>query len=122
MRVLVVDDNRDAADSMGLLVESAGAATLVAYSGESAIEAIEDFKPTVVLLDLGMPGMDGFEACRRIRQKYGQKVLIVALSGWGQESDKQQAQRAGFDTHLTKPADPSVLEAALSAFGSRGLP
>jgi len=114
MRVMIVDDNHDAADSMKLLVEFAGAVVQVAYSGESAIDAIELFKPSVVLLDLGMPGMDGFEVCRLIRQKHGHEIAVVALSGWGQHSDKVQAQRAGFDAHLTKPADPSTLEAEIS--------
>ena len=114
MRVMIVDDNHDAADSMALLVQFAGAATHVFYSGETAIEAIDSIKPSVVLLDLGMPGMDGFETCRLIRQKYGHEIAVVALSGWGQNSDKLQAQRAGFDAHLTKPADPSILEGELS--------
>jgi len=114
MHVMIVDDNHDAADSMALLVQFAGAATHVFYSGETAIEAIDTIKPSVVLLDLGMPGMDGFETCRLIRQKYGHEIAVVALSGWGQNSDKLQAQRAGFDAHLTKPADPSILEGELS--------
>ena len=120
MRVMIVDDNHDAADSMGLLVEFSGAIAQVVYSGESALEAIEKFKPSLVLLDLGMPGMDGFEVCRLIRQKYGHEIAVVALSGWGQNSDKLQAQRAGFDAHLTKPADPSLLEATISKWGSAG--
>jgi PAS domain S-box-containing protein len=114
MRVMIVDDNNDAADSMALLVQFAGAATHVFYSGETAIEAIDGIKPSVVLLDLGMPGIDGFQTCRLIRQKYGHEIAVIALSGWGQDSDKLQAQRAGFDAHLTKPADPSILEAELS--------
>jgi PAS domain S-box-containing protein len=120
MRVMIVDDNHDAADSMGLLVEFSGALAHVVYSGESALEAIEKFKPSLVLLDLGMPGMDGFEVCRLIRQKYGHEIAVVALSGWGQNSDKIQAQRAGFDAHLTKPADPSLLEATISKWASAG--
>ncbi len=116
-RVMIVDDNHDAADSMALLVQFAGAATQVAYSGESAIVAIENFKPAVVLLDLGMPGMDGFEVCRLIRQKFRDEIAVVALSGWGQNSDKLQAKRAGFDAHLTKPADPAILAATLFEWG-----
>lgn len=114
-RVMIVDDNHDAADSMSLLVQSVGAVVQVAYSAASAIEAIETFKPSIVLLDLGMPSMDGYEACRLIRQKHAHEMAIVALSGWGQDSDKQKAQRAGFDAHLTKPADLSVLEATISS-------
>jgi CheY-like chemotaxis protein len=122
VHVMIVDDNHDAADSMGLLVELAGGTPRVAYSGESALAAIESFKPSVILLDLGMPGMDGYEVCRLIRQRHGHEIAVVALSGWGQISDKVQAQRAGFDAHLTKPADPSVLEAEISKWVSGGSP
>jgi PAS domain S-box-containing protein len=118
VRVMIVDDNQDAADSMGLLVQLTGAVAHVAYSGQSALEAIEQFNPSLVLLDLGMPGMDGFEVCRLIRQKHGHEIAVVALSGWGQTSDKIQAQRAGFDAHLTKPAYPSTLEATISRWAS----
>jgi CheY-like chemotaxis protein len=121
-RVMIVDDNHDAADSMALLVQSVGAVVHVAYSGASASEALETFKPSVVLFDLGMPSMDGCEACRLIRQKHAREIAILALSGWGQDSDKQKAQRAGFDAHLTKPADPSVLEGTISSLVSGALP
>jgi CheY-like chemotaxis protein/anti-sigma regulatory factor (Ser/Thr protein kinase) len=109
LRVLVVDDNHDAADSMALLVEQSGAVVRVAYSALEALEAVGGFMPQVVLLDIGMPGMDGYEACRRLRALHGDRFAVVAVSGWGQESDKQLAQRAGFDAHLTKPADPRQL-------------
>jgi CheY-like chemotaxis protein len=120
-RVMIVDDNHDAADSMALLVQFVGAVVHVAYSAASAIEAMNRFNPTVVLLDIGMPGMDGYEACRLIRQKHGNEIAIVAVSGWGQDSDKQLAQRAGFDAHLTKPADPLVLEATIASLVSGAL-
>jgi PAS domain S-box-containing protein len=116
-RVLIVDDNHDAADSMGMLVGFAGATTRVTYSGPEALELIDSFGPDVVLLDIGMPGMDGYEACRRIRAKYGDRIAVVAVSGWGQQSDKEFAARVGFDAHLTKPADPDVLTSTIARLG-----
>jgi PAS domain S-box-containing protein len=113
-RVLVVDDNHDAADSMAMLVEFAGGTTRAVYSGAAALELLEAFGPDVVLLDIGMPGMDGYEACRRIRAKYGDSISVVAVSGWGQQSDKDFAARVGFDAHLTKPADPEALAATIA--------
>jgi signal transduction histidine kinase/CheY-like chemotaxis protein len=117
LRVLVVDDNHDAADSMALLVEQSGAIVRVAYSAREALETVGGFMPQVVLLDIGMPGMDGYEACRRLRALHGDRFAVVAVSGWGQESDKQLAQRAGFDAHLTKPADPQVLASTIARLG-----
>jgi PAS domain S-box-containing protein len=119
LKVLVVDDNHDAADSMSLLVEQCGAQVRVAYSAREGLETIGAFMPDVVLLDIGMPGMDGYEACRRLRALYGDRLSVVAVSGWGQESDKELARRAGFDAHLTKPADPQVLAATIARFGAR---
>ena len=85
----------------------------VAYDGPSALLALADFKAAVVLLDIGMPGMDGYETCRRIREKWGMRVGVVAITGWGQESDKRSALQSGFDAHITKPADPTKLEEVL---------
>ncbi len=113
-RVLIVDDNQDAADSMALLVELGGALVRVAYSAEQGLELIAESPPDVVLLDIGMPGLNGYEACRRIRAKYGHRITLIAVSGWGQDADKQLALNAGFDTHLTKPADPETLEQTIS--------
>jgi PAS domain S-box-containing protein len=112
--VLIVDDNHDAADSMALLVQLEGARTNVAYSAEAALAAIETQKPDVVLLDIGMPVMNGYQACERIREKHGRGIVLIAVSGWGQDGDKQLAQRAGFDAHLTKPADPETLGRTIS--------
>ena len=103
-RVLVIDDNRDAADTTAMLVEALGGSVAIAYDGENGIMRATEFKPHVVLLDLGMPGIDGYDTCRRIRRSLGAHVFIVALTGWGQEQDKDEALRAGFDAHLTKPA------------------
>jgi CheY-like chemotaxis protein len=116
-RVLIVDDNHDAADSIAMLVEFAGAVTRVAYSARDALDALETFGPQVVLLDIGMPGMDGYEACRRIRARHGDSISVVAVSGWGQQSDKDLAARVGFDAHLTKPADPDALIGTIARLG-----
>lgn len=113
-RVLVVDDNRDSAESLGTLLRLLGADVHVVYNGPDALEALAAYKPTVVLLDIGMPGMDGHEVARRIRQRPElQEVALVALTGWGQEEDRHRSQLAGFDHHLVKPADISSLETLL---------
>jgi PAS domain S-box-containing protein len=109
-RVVVIDDNEDAADTMALLVEELGGGTRVAHDGQNGLRAVAEFRPDVVLLDIGMPDMDGYEVCRRIRQEpYGQDMMIIAVTGWGQEQDEQRAIESGFDAHLTKPADPAAL-------------
>jgi signal transduction histidine kinase len=105
LRVLVVDDNQDAADALGDLLTHYGSEVQVSYLAEPAIELLDDFDPSIVLLDIGMPNVDGYEACRRIREKKGAAVRIVALTGWGQEEDRRRASDAGFDAHLTKPVD-----------------
>jgi CheY-like chemotaxis protein len=117
-RVLIVDDNHDAADSIAMLVEFAGGTTRVVYSAKDALDILDSFRPRVVLLDIGMPGMDGYEACRRIRAMHGDAIAVVAVSGWGQQSDKDLAARVGFDAHLTKPADPEALTATISRLGT----
>lgn len=109
-RVLIVDDNRDAAESLGMLLQVYGCEVAVCFDGNEALEVARDFKPEVVLLDIGMPGMDGYETARHLRaSERGSEMLIVALTGWGQKEDKQLAQEAGFDRHFTKPIDPSAL-------------
>jgi PAS domain S-box-containing protein len=119
LRVLVVDDNHDAADSMAMLVEFAGAKTHTAYSASEAIDLIPKFRPRAILLDIGMPVMDGYTACRRIRATHGDDIAIIAVSGWGQDADKQRALSAGFDAHLTKPADPTELTELLVRLGAK---
>ncbi len=118
-RVLVIDDNRDGADILGILIESQGGVVQVAYSGDSGLHYAADFKPDVVLLDIGLPDMDGYEACRRLRAQFGSAVGLVALTGWGQEQDKQRAFDSGFDAHLTKPADPHQLSETIRALHKR---
>ena len=113
-RILVTDDNEDAANATAMLVEAMGGEARVAYDGESALEILEEYQPDVVLLDIGMRGLDGYETCQRIRRVLGNRVLVVALTGFGQEHDKDKATRAGFDAHLTKPADAAALAAVLA--------
>ena len=108
-RVIVIDDNRDAAVMMAMLVEELGGECKTADDGESGLREMLDYRPDVVLLDIGMPGVDGYETCRRIRSDFGNQVVVVALTGFGQEQDKEKAARAGFSAHLTKPADPAAL-------------
>ena len=113
-RILVVDDNRDAATSMSMLLKVLGSDVRVAFSGPDALQAVAEYQPSVVLLDIGMPGMDGYEVARRIREQPGLKdVTLIALTGWGQEEDRRRSQSAGFDYHLIKPADISALETLL---------
>ena len=108
--ILIVDDNPDAADSMALLVQLEGAQTRTVYSGAAALAAIDEQQPDVALLDIGMPGMNGYEVCKRVRAKHGSAVAMIAVSGWGQDGDKELAMNAGFNAHLTKPADPDDLQ------------
>jgi signal transduction histidine kinase/CheY-like chemotaxis protein len=104
-RVLVVDDNQDAGDMLGMLLSARDASVRTAHSGPEALEMIDEFGPDVVLLDIGMPLMDGYEVARRIRARLGKAVRLIALTGWGQEDDVRRAERAGFDHHLVKPPD-----------------
>jgi signal transduction histidine kinase len=114
-RVLVVDDNRDAADSLAAVLKMLGAEVRVSNGGEAALEELGKFRPAVVFLDLGMPGMDGYETARHMRSREeGRTTMIVALTGWGQESDRRQTQAAGFNQHLVKPADIPALQAVLA--------
>jgi len=106
-RVLVVDDNVDSAQSMSLLLGLEGYQVECAYDGEEALHSAERFAPQVVLLDLGLPRFSGYEVARRLRaETWGDALLLVAVSGYGRERDRQAAREAGFDLHLTKPADP----------------
>jgi PAS domain S-box-containing protein len=115
-RVMVVDDNRDAAETLSMLLEFMGSkAVKVAHDGPTALAAMETFQPDVVLLDIGMPGMDGNEVARRIReQPRFAATRLVALTGWGQEEDRKRTQESGFDHHLTKPVDIAALQTLLS--------
>jgi PAS domain S-box-containing protein len=114
-RILVVDDNVDSATSLAMILRRMGHDTQTAFDGLEAVQAAAAFQPQVVLLDIGLPKMNGYEAARRIRQqRWEQKLAIIALTGWGQEKDKQMALDAGFDHHLTKPVEPVALERLLA--------
>ena len=115
-RVLIVDDNLDAAETLGMQVRTLGGNEVrTALSGEVALQTAPAFQPDIVLLDLGMPEMDGYEVARRIRQEpWGKDVMLVAVTGWGQEEHRQRTKEAGFDRHLTKPADPADIESLLA--------
>ena len=108
-RVLVVDDNEDAADSLATLLGVMGYEVRTAYDGPEAITAADEFQPAVALLDVGLPQLSGYDIARHVRQRRGNEVLLVAITGWGQEGDKLKAREAGFDHHFTKPADFGVL-------------
>jgi signal transduction histidine kinase len=115
-KVLVVDDNRDAADSLGALLDALGATVAVVHSGRAALETFETFAPDAVLLDLAMPGMDGYEVARRIRESGANAdTLLIALTGWGQEHDMRRSRSAGFDHHLVKPPDIDKLRELMAS-------
>jgi PAS domain S-box-containing protein len=114
-RVLIVDDNEDAANTLAMFVEQLGASSRTAHDAMTGLQAAQDFRPDTVLLDIGMPGIDGYETCRRLRQQPSQRnITVIAVSGWGQSHDKQRAREAGFDAHLTKPIDPEELAHVLA--------
>src|SRR5262249_51380280 len=114
-RFLVVDDNTDAASSLAKLLEITGNETYTAHDGLEAVEAAEEFRPDVVLLDIGLPKMNGYDACRRIReQPWGKGMLLVACTGWGQVDDRRKSQEVGFDHHLIKPVDYAILTKLLA--------
>jgi CheY-like chemotaxis protein len=110
LKILVVDDNRDAASSLSTLASMMGHEVRVAFEGEKALEIASEFRPHTVLLDLGMPGMDGYEVCRRLREEpWGKPMKIVAVTGWGQDEDRRKSAECGFDLHLVKPVGPETL-------------
>jgi CheY-like chemotaxis protein len=114
-RVLVVDDNHDARDSLGDLLVLSGHEVRVARSGPQAIELAREFRPDVALLDIGLPGMSGYELAGRLRaEPFGPTLLLVALTGYGQDEDRRRTREAGFDHHLTKPADLRQLAGLLA--------
>jgi CheY-like chemotaxis protein len=113
VRVLVADDNRDAADTLCRLLSLYGYEVRAAYDGSAALEVCDSFRPHAAVLDIGMPGRNGYEVARSLRERRGKELRLVALSGWGSESDVQRARDAGFDEHLTKPADPALLNEML---------
>jgi len=120
LRVLIADDNRDAADSLALMLQMSGHTVAVAYSGPEALAAALRERPEALILDIGMPGMTGYELARRVRQQaWGRHVLLLAITGWGHHDDKERAAAAGFDAHLTKPANTETLQQLLADFALR---
>lgn len=121
-RVLVIDDNQDSAETLAMVLRLRGHTVQTAHDGIGAVAAAERFRPHMVVLDLGMPGMDGYEVARAIRaQAWGRNLLLVAQTGWGQPEDRRRTQEAGFDGHLTKPVDSAKLTALLAAMDA-GMP
>jgi CheY-like chemotaxis protein len=115
-RILVVDDNQDAADSLAMLLQQAGHLTRTVYNGEDALTASREFQPRVVCLDIGLPDTSGYEVAKILRREASASDLtLVALTGWGAEEDRAKARAAGFDVHLTKPVDVNLLERLLAS-------
>ena len=114
-RILVVDDNLDAAEGLAMLLSLRGHEVATAYDGQSAIDQARELQPDVVLLDIGLPRLDGFEVARRLREEHTSRpMLLVALTGYGQERDRVRAREAGFDHHLLKPVRLEMLEGLLA--------
>jgi CheY-like chemotaxis protein len=114
-RVLIADDNPDAAQMLAEFVKTQGGTAYLAHDGAMAVRMGADLQPDVILLDISMPGMNGYETCRQLRANpRSARAFIVALTGWGQDQDKQHAQKSGFDAHLTKPADLDLLAKLLA--------
>ena len=120
-RILVVDDNGDAADSLAVLLRLLGNDVRTAPDGPAALEAARAYRPDVVLLDLGLPGMSGYEVCRRLREgHFANGPLVVALTGYGQDEDRRRTREAGFDRHLVKPVNLEELRELLAEDHGRG--
>src|SRR5439155_4701644 len=115
-RVLVVDDNQDATSSLAMLLKMAGNETHTAHDGLEAVAVAEKIRPDLVLLDIGLPKLNGLDACRRIReQPWGKDMVMVALTGWGQDDDRRKSKDAGFDAHMVKPVDYAILMKLLAS-------
>ncbi len=120
-RILVVDDNSDAADMLAILLEQLGHTISVAHDGDEALKLIGDHAPDLAVLDIGLPGMDGYELARRLRANPSTRdTRLIALSGYGQTSDKEQSKRAGFDAHLVKPIAFNDLQQVIEQLASPG--
>jgi CheY-like chemotaxis protein len=116
MSIVVADDNHESADSMALFLEMRGHDVRTVYDGRACLDALAERRPDVVLLDLGMPTLDGFETCQRIRaMPGGDRIALFATTGWGSDTDRQRSAQCGFDAHLVKPVDPAMLLARLEA-------
>jgi PAS domain S-box-containing protein len=121
LRILVVDDNWDSVDSLATMLRMMGNEVRTAHDGIEAVQAARTFQPEWILMDIGLPGLNGFDAARQIRGSPGGSVItMVAVTGWGQEEDRRRSKEAGFNHHIVKPVDPTVLEELLAGFGSPG--
>jgi len=115
LRILVVDDNQDGADSLSELLKVMGNDTRTAYDGQQGVALAEEYRPDVMLLDIGLPTLNGYEVCHLIRQQpWGQDVLLIAVTGWGQDEDRRRSHEAGFDHHIVKPVDPDALMSTIA--------
>jgi two-component system CheB/CheR fusion protein len=120
-RVLIADDNEDAATMLGMYLELCGCEVAIAHDGRAAVELAERFRPKLAVIDLGMPHLNGFDCARELRRRpWCDDVLLVALTGWGQEQDRKRSREAGFDDHLVKPVEPDVISRLLNR--RRGAP
>ena len=118
LRILVADDNRDAADTCAALLELSGHHVQTAYCGRQALELAESFRPHAMLLDIGLPDLSGYDLAKHIRDSgWGRRTLLVAVTGWGQNEDRRRAYEAGFDHHLAKPVAPEAIESILRCLG-----
>jgi CheY-like chemotaxis protein len=119
-RILVVDDNHDSALSLAMMLSIMGHETRTAHDGESAVSTAESFLPEVVLLDIGLPKLNGYEVAQRIREnEWGQSMFLIAVTGWGQEEDRQRSSEVGLNVHMVKPVEPAALERLLAELPSR---
>ena len=110
-RILVVDDNHDSALSLAMMLSIMGHETQTAHDGESAVATAESFLPEVVLLDIGLPKLNGYEVAQRIREhEWGASMFLIAVTGWGQEEDRQRSSEVGLNVHMVKPVEPAALE------------
>jgi CheY-like chemotaxis protein len=119
-RILVVDDNHDSALSLAMMLSIMGHETRTAHDGESAVSTAESFLPEVVLLDIGLPKLNGYEVAQRIREnEWGQSMFLIAVTGWGQEEDRQRSSEVGLNVHMVKPVEPAALERLLAELPNR---
>jgi CheY-like chemotaxis protein len=116
-RILVADDNRDAAESLAMLLTLDGHQVEVASNGAEAVDLFKRSQPGIAILDIGMPGLSGYEVARRIRKAATRAVLLIAVTGWGQDADKARAAESGFDHHFTKPVEPTALSDLIAKWG-----
>jgi CheY-like chemotaxis protein len=115
-RIVVADDNEDSAESFAMLLSFSGHEVRVAHDGEAALDALREFRPDVAFLDIGMPGMTGYEVAEAVRaEPWGHEMKLIAVTGWGQPDDRMRARTAGFDRHLIKPIDPAEVDRLLDS-------